>query len=403
MAIKTYNIPLVMSPESLDFWTNTLTQLQSVYNDCVNIIMDNDIPFALKSVHNAVYADMRNKYPELPAQAVIKTYKAVVSTLNSLKSNDRLDGKRPLKHSLSTPLDKYLYKKLTVDGVFLSGEAFGRPKFHKFQNFEQSLFMFSNYNTKDPTLFIRDGRPFLAVPFDVPDEPLSSEICIGIDMGVKRLFTTSDGFAFRDKTYLTHRRQIRFLKSKLKAKGTKSAKRHLKRLKHRESNLSDDMCQRAANILLQNTDAGVLVLEDLKKIKKPKDKGPVQTKRNNNRLAQVPFYKFKKTLSYKAPLLGKRVVTVSPSYTSQIDSRTGKKDGARIKIRYYCIDGTVLDADWNAAVNIGKRSKNHPLSNHPLPVDGGLTFLNGRRQSIRQSLKPNGFDKPTTFPIGCHV
>lgn len=384
---KTYNIPLEMSQESLAFWTNTLMQLQGVYNDCVNIIMDNNIPFSLKPVHEAVYSQMRSKYPSLPAQSIIKTYKTVISALRSIKKNKHLNGERPLKHSLSTPLDKHLYSKFTVDGLNLSGEVIGRPKYHKLQSFEQARFMFEHYKAKDPLLFIRDGRPYLSVPFAVHDAPMLSDECVGVDMGIKRLFTTSEGIAFRDKAYLGRRRKVRYLKSQLKSKGTKSAKRHLKRLKHAEYNLSNDMCHRATNALLQSTKAGVLVLEDLSKIKDKKSKNPVQTKRNNNRMSQVPFYKFKEILTYKAPLFGKKVETVSPSYTSQIDCRTGQKDGERRKIRYYCVDGVVLDADWNAAVNIGKRIKKHPLSNYPLPVDGGLTFLNGRRQSTRQSSK----------------
>lgn len=48
---------------------------------------------------------------------------------------------------------------------------------------------------------------------------------------------------------------------------------------------------------------------------------------------------------------------------------------ARKGCRYYCADGQVLDADWNAAVNIGLRSR-HPVSKR-LPIDGKL-LLTGR-------------------------
>ena len=71
-------------------------------------------------------------------------------------------------------------------------------------------------------------------------------------------------------------------------------------------------------------------------------------------------------------------------YTSQIDSRSGIKDGKRLGCRYYCSDGIVFDADWNASVNIGKRC-HHPLSNDVLPIDGALSFLNGREMSTSQS------------------
>ena len=100
-------------------------------------------------------------------------------------------------------------------------------------------------------------------------------------------------------------------------------------------------------------------------------------------MSQVPFYGFRMKLEAKAPLYGKKVETVNPAFTSQQDCRTGKKTGTRKGCRYYCKDGVVFDADWNAALNIAKKTK-HPVSNIP-PVDGGLTFLTGRAMSTAQS------------------
>jgi transposase len=65
----------------------------------------------------------------------------------------------------------------------------------------------------------------------------------------------------------------------------------------------------------------------------------------------------KEFTTYKAQQSGKKVVTVNPAYTSQIDFRTGKKDGTRQKGRYVGVDGKVLNADINASLNIAKRSK----------------------------------------------
>jgi transposase len=91
----------------------------------------------------------------------------------------------------------------------------------------------------------------------------------------------------------------------------------------------------------------------------------------------------KEILIYKAQLLGKKVVTVDPSYTSQNDFR-GILRGERKGCRYYTSDKKVLDADWNAAINIGKRSK-LPISFN-FPYDGKLNFV-GRSLSIDQSYR----------------
>jgi hypothetical protein len=63
-------------------------------------------------------------------------------------------------------------------------------------------------------------------------------------------------------------------------------------------------------------------------------------------MSQVPFYQLKQILTYKAPLRGKRVETVSPQYTSQMDCRNNSKEGCTRKgCRFYTADGMVFDAD----------------------------------------------------------
>ena len=140
----------------------------------------------------------------------------------------------------------------------------------------------------------------------------------------------------------------------------------------------------AKAIITSSGNATYIVFEGLKKIKKNTSKTDdgFKRKRHNNAFSQVALAKFKEILTYKAALADKRVVTVSPQWTSQIDSRTGKRDGNRHGCRYYCSDNIVLDADWNAARNIAIRS-NHPTSNI-LPIDGKLKFFVGRRLSMRQ-------------------
>ena len=148
---------------------------------------------------------------------------------------------------------------------------------------------------------------------------------------------------------------------------------------HKERNISKNQVEKACNVLLRSTEASILVLEDLTKIKvkTSKTKEGFKKTRHNNALSQVPLYMFKERLTHKAQLVGKRVETVSPVFTSQTDSRTNKRDGIRKGCNYICSDGIVLDADWNASVNIAHRA-NHPLSSNELP-------LSGRVRSITQS------------------
>jgi len=160
------------------------------------------------------------------------------------------------------------------------------------------------------------------------------------------------------------------------------------------------MCHHLANEILRHHDASVIVMEDLSGIKTSTSKTKEGFKRtkHNNRISQVPFFQLKHILTYKAPLAGKRVETVSPEYTSQEDCRTQSKVGCTRKgCRFYAADSRVFDADWNAAVNIRNR---HLLENkHPIslvlplvfPIDGKLNLIGrlcqqaNRRGQTRQA------------------
>lgn len=390
MGLKTYNIKINGEQGFKEFWVQLLTETTNAYNYCANVICEQKTPLTITAVHAACYEKIRNTFKSLPAQAVIRIQKEVLRAFRSQKSNGHKQAKTPQKHSLSMTLDKRMYSSFTWEGISIVSETPNKRKRFTFNLYPKIKEMFNTSIAKDPVIFYRNNELWLSIPFEVQGKMPCNNNCIGVDMGIKRLFTTSDGIAFRDKNYLTRRRKLRYLKRTLESVGTRSANKHLYKLRKKERKLSKDMCHRATNALLKSTDASVIVVEDLSNIKKSTSKSANGFKRtrHNNMLSQVPFYMFKEILTYKATLAGKQVVSVSPQYTSQIDSRTGKKDGKRLGCRYYCSDGVVLDADWNASVNIAKKCK-HPLTNK-LPIDGGLMFLNGRGTSTSQSSNAHG-------------
>ena len=385
MNIVTYNIELRPTDATFCHWKKILSLYASAYNDCASYIAENKVPLSMKAVHSHVYEWLRGKYPELPSQAIIRLYKDVIPAFRSIRSNKHRNADVPQRHYLALRLDKRLYSRIDSDGIVITSETARKRVKIPFVLYPKVVQMLASYEASDPTVFVRDGRMFLSIPFNVPTIVTSNDDAVGIDLGIKRLFTTSEGKAFRDKTYLRERRKVRHNKRKLQTKKSRSARKHLKALKHREMNLSKDMLHRATNALLKSTRASVLVVEDLSKIKTKtsKTKDGFKRTRHNNMFSQVPVRAFRDMLAYKAQMHGKRVETVSPTYTSQMDCRTGNRDGNRCGCRYYCSDGLVLDADWNAAANIVIRA-NHPFSN--LPLDGSLKFLDGRALSTARTM-----------------
>lgn len=196
-------------------------------------------------------------------------------------------------------------------------------------------------------------------------------------MGCRRLITTSNGDAIKSTDYLRQKRKIRYLKRILnsKKKNSHSARTKLKKIKHKEHNYSKQYIEKTVNCILKNSNESNIAIEDLTKIKKKTYK---KYGTHNNRISQIPFYMFKEILTYKATLYGKEVKTVSPAFTSQLDCTTNRRDGKRQGCRYYSVNGNVLDADWNAAINIKNRAENvkHLISYVKLPLDGSINILN---------------------------
>lgn len=390
MSTITYNAELKFKDTAgQEYWTDLLEVSRLAYNECADIITARKVHLDLQSVHNAVYYELREKFPTIPSQGIIKIYKDCISAFRSINSNGHVEHKVPTKKNLSMRLDKRLYSRLSLSSISLcSANARKRvdADIVKYPKLEE---LFGKYPVHDPLIFKRDDRFFLALSFEVPEVPLRDENCIGVDLGERRFAITSDGLMLDDKEYNARRRRVRYLKRCLQKKGTKSAYRHRHKLCKKEQRQSDDMCCRVANAIIESTDASIIVLEDLSKIKQKtsKTKDGKKRKDHNRRISQVPFYKLKQILSYKALLAGKRVETVSPFMTSKTDCITGKKNGTRKNRRFYCKNGTVLDSDWNAAINIARKSK-HPFS-FRMPLDGTLkTWRAGCLSTTRSYCKP---------------
>lgn len=385
----TYNAEMVFpNNECRSHFIELLEQTRDAYNECAKIIYDNSIPLDIKSVHNAVYSHIRSSYSKLTSNAVIALYRDVMGAVRSIKSNKHEDARIPEKTHLNHKLNRYLYNHLTAEGIWLTTNTKRIRSHITFKTYQRLQEMFQHYVPGDPTIFLRDGKFYLSIPFKVPEIPLQNDNCIGVDMGERRFAITSDGLMFNNKEYNTRRRKIRYLKRCLQKKGTKSANRHKRKLSRKEQNQSTAMCNHITNAIINSTTASIIVLEDLSNIKKRTSKSKEGFKNHNRRISQIPFYKFKQILSYKALLHGKRVETVSPFMTSQIDCTTGKKEGTRKNRRFYCKNGTVLDSDWNAAINIARKSK-HPFS-FKTPLDGALrTWRAGCLSTAQSYCKPS--------------
>jgi len=313
-------------------------------------------------LHKEFYYKTREEHRELPSQIVIKAEQESLSIYKAIKSNKHKIKKAFEKRNLSLRLDKRIYSKTKERNKIRITTYDGRKEFEimLYPKLQQLL---DKCDYLDPLIYVRNGKLMISLVFDTtPVEPLKKTLCLGVDLGIRRVAACSDGRLIIDRKFNKEKRKLRYLKSQLQSKGTKSARKHLKKLKHKERNKNKNQTHLVVNEILK-TDANIIALENLKGIKAKKHKY-----QNKNAISQIPIFESRRILTYKAKNMGKHICLVSPTYTSQIDSITGIKEGLRKGCRFYAKNGLVYDADLNAAVNIARRSK-HPISQGDL-LDG---------------------------------
>ena len=359
--VISYNIKLFFdSPHDQNVYKQTLEVQKFTYNEASKIHFGSKNN-SLVELHNKFYKLFREKYPDIPSNIVIHTIQEVLSAYRSIKSNKHKIDKPIKKKKLSIRLTKNTCTlKVFKNQISLTAIGGKRIKAY-FTPYSKLQNLINNYPICDPLIFVRDNIVWLNLTFNIPDTVILDKDVLGIDLGIKNAVATSDGKVFQDKKYNADKRKLRYLKRNLRSKsdkGSKSAKRHLKKLRRKERNKSKDQLHKIVNWIINNTEANVVAVEDLKGIKKNTFK---RNKRFNNKWAQVPIAELIQILEYKALLSKKKTVKVNPAYTSQRDSRTNKLDGVRIKGKYIGVDGKTLHSDINAAINIALLTK-LPLS-----------------------------------------
>ena len=303
--------------------------------------------------HKQTYSSFKEKYPDLKI-ALLQSVRDVA--LESVKRG-KFKYKQPkAKKYQSLRLNSYSY---SLRGKLIS--IIGTAKRHKHllevpEIFEK--YFKSDWINRGATLvYDKNNKEFwinIVFTTDKSDKSDNSNIdnntVLGIDRGLYNIITDSDGIIVKANKIRKVRRKYLHNKSKLQQKGTKSAKRKLKRMSGREKRFMKDVNHCLTKQLVKRN-VGIFVLEDLSNILSKK-KG----KKMNKWLRDWAFYQFQTFLEYKSSSKNQQVVYVDPRYTSQKCNCCGKIDKSqRAKSKYYCSCGYSCHADVNAAKNIKDR------------------------------------------------
>ncbi len=202
----------------------------------------------------------------------------------------------------------------------------------------------------------REGRFFLHIQTggEAP-EPIEPTDFLGVDLGIAKIATTSDDpKGHCGKPVEKVRRKHNLQRKRLQRKGTKGAKKKLRRLSGKEARFRrhENHCISKSIVQTAKDTGRGIAIEDLEGIR-----GRITARGGDarNRLSGWSFHQLASFLSYKAEDAGIPIVQVDPRNTSRTCSACGhcEKGNRKGQAEFVCLHcGFSANADWNAARNI---------------------------------------------------
>ena len=294
--------------------------------------------------------------------------KALAKCPQSKLSSIRYDAR-----SYSIFLEKQEISILTLNGR--SKFPLIIPKYYEY------LFKSWRYTSAD--LCIYKNQVYIHITFEKEiTDSLSSGNLIGIDRGLNNIAVSSDNKFYGGREVKQKVRKFQRLRKRLQEKGTRSAKRHLRKLSGKERRFRADVNHTISKKIISNCQVGdKIVLENLTNIRHSKKGNNVKELRTF--INSWSYFQLEQFLIYKGKEKGIEVVFVSPRYTSQRCNKCGNidKKNRKSQSEFKCRKCNFkLNADLNAARNISLKyldstgypdevSVNKPEASESLPHD----------------------------------
>ena len=206
-------------------------------------------------------------------------------------------------------------------------------------------------------LILRDGVFYLYVTGDLPTDPqMDVQDVLGVDLGIVQLAVDSDGEAHTGVGVKHCRRRFQRLRQGLQFCGSKSAKRHLKRIRQKESRYQRWVNHNISRYIVSKALVGqkALFLEDLQGIR---ERITVRKTHRYERLSWA-FYQLRQFLAYKCEAAGVPLYIIDPRNTSRTCIACGHcaKENRRSQSEFFCVEcGFQANADFVGASNIRRK------------------------------------------------
>ncbi len=346
-------VKLQTTPEQLSALKQTM-QTANRACDYISSVAWEQKTFKQFALHKLVYQDVRKQFG-LSAQVTVRCIAKVADAY-------KLDKRRKRKFKPQGAItydDRILSWQLEQSQVSIWTTS-GRTKIPFVCGDKQSELIKTRQGEADLILF-RDQCYLLATCDITEPEPIQSEGALGVDLGVVNIAVDSDGTVYSGKTINNVRFRHRRLRTKLQKKGTRSAKRLLKKLAGKEARFAKNVNHTISKqvVKLAQGTRRAIALEDLSGIRKR-----VTVRRDQRAtLHSWSFFQLRAFLTYKAQLAGVTVIPVDPRNTSRTCPHCGcvDKRNRPSQSKFSCVTcGFSGFADHIAARNISSRAVVNP-------------------------------------------
>jgi IS605 OrfB family transposase len=349
---RTVRIQLKPSVETIEVLTQTVEQ----YTWSFNVVCQYGWEHGLSSgteLHKATYYEHRT-ITKLPAQLVCAARVKATEALKSAKARIHK------KEVVSCPQSKFCairydarsytvwFDRQELTLLTLNGRI--KLSFQLAEYYQQYL---TWSRTSADLIRDRKGRWWLHVVMEIAAPVVTqTKETVGVDLGINNPATDSRNEFYGDKHWQNIESRTFELRRRLQTKGTKSAKKRLKKLSGRQKRFRRDCDHVLSKRLVKSVEAGAtLAFEELTNIR---GRAKVR-KAQRRRLHGWSFAQFQAFVCYKAEAKGVNVGFVDPRYTSQKCSKCGhiERGNRPTPSKFRCKKcGFECHADLNAAINI---------------------------------------------------
>ena len=203
-----------------------------------------------------------------------------------------------------------------------------------------------------------NGKYYVSVLYELPtfiNNYVVPKHIVGLDLGIKKLITLSDGLTFDNNKYiLKYEKRIKRLQRSL-ARKVKKSKNYYK-CKHKLAILYSKL-KNARNYYLHKITKEITDNNDIIVTEKLQTKNMIQNKKLSKSIQDASFHEIIRQLQYKTKNKGKYFYQIDTFYpSSQTCSVCGNIDSKYKALKereYQCSNcKNTLDRDLNASINI---------------------------------------------------